>query len=306
MNTKQTIVPGTRGTKTMKFSKLLLASAIAMSASAFAMEDMTEDAMSDATGQDGLTIGINTPAAGISFGMNLYDTDAYGALANVGVLTIGATANKFKLTTPSAIILTIDAGSAAAGATPVLNVGIAIPANTVIHTGDIGVSGTATAKGAAARGVFGATVNNSNIMDDMTITLGATTATMQFGTGATNFLSLNTTMTGGGLNIANFALNDNAASGGGAVAATNVQVVNNGTAVASLATANLGIVATANVKAGALNTGGLLLTLGTVGNATGMDVYVKSLSLGAAALPVGDISLIGLNVNTTTVLISGH
>lgn len=295
----------------MKFSKMLLASAIALSSSAFAMESMSDDSLSDTTGQDGLTIGLTTSA--LSFGMNIYDTDSFAAVApvvaadvaDVGVITMGATANKVRLNTAgNPITLTIDAGSAAAGATPILNIGVAIPTGTVIHTGDLGVAGTATAKGVAAKGVFGAVVNNVTILNDMTITLGATTLNLQLGNAPQGaMVNVNTSMTGGGLNIANFALNDASLSGGGAIFASSIQVVNTGTAIASLPTATLGVVATASVKST-----GLVIGLTTLGTASGMDVYMKSVGVGVSGTTpvIGDISLIGLNLSGSTVTIAGH
>ena len=287
--------------------KLLLVSAISLaSTSAFAMQSLDDDSLSDTTGQAGITIGITTPAAGISYGMNIYDTDAFGSLANVGVLTIGANTKASLSTGGNPINLVIDAGSGAAGASPVLNIAISIPTGTVIHTGDIGVAGTATAKGVAAVGVFGATVNNSKFLDDMTITLGATTATMQLGSGATNLLNIATSMTGGGLTINNFALTDNAPTFGGSIFASKIQVVNKGST--PNASATLGVAATADVTSSALSIG--LTTLGVAGAtaASGADVYMTSVGFGTSGTTptIGDVSVIGLNLNGSTITIAGH
>lgn len=282
----------------MKFSKLLLASAIAMSSSAFAMESMTDESLSEATGQDGINVKFTTLPAGISFVANIYDTDAFATPVNIGALTLGTAVNPVKLiTTASGINLAIDAGSAAAGASPVLNIAVGIGAGTIIHTGDIGVAGTATAKGTG--GTFPALVNNGVILNNMIMTLGATTMTVQLGAGATNFLNIASTMTGG-LDITNFALNDLSPTNGGSIFAASIAIDDAG------AGTDLTIAATAGIKTGAVGVGGLSLALNTVGTG-GMDVRITDFGLGqSGTTPImGDISLVGLNLNGSTLLISG-
>jgi hypothetical protein len=280
--------------KNMKFQKLLLASAIgvAMSSSAFAMESMTDDSMSSVTGQDGLTVSIQTPAAGLSFQTNVYDSNGFGAgNLSPGVIVIGSTTKSSINTGTSAITLTIDAGAPSLGGAPTLNIAVGIPNNTVIHTGDIKVASTVTTAAFSAL-----TATSATLLNDMTITLGATTLNIQLGAqpqGA--MIAMNTTMTGG-LNIANFALNDTV--GGSSISVGNINLTDmsgaNLTVVASVAAKPAGLVITTT-------------TLGTAGTAagSGLDTQLTAVKLGGAPA-IGNVEILGLNLNGSVITIAGH
>jgi hypothetical protein len=54
-------------------------------------------------------------------------------------------------------------------------------------------------------------------------------------------------------------------------------------------------------------TGGLVVTLGQLGVGAGIDVTINDAQLGSAtAADMGDIQLLGLNIDGTSLIISGH
>lgn len=295
--------------------KLALASAIiAASSSAFAMQAMDDEALSAATGQDGITLSITTPALGITMATIIHDNDGHTGNANSGAIVIGDPADPLNATAggnrPMSIVfggalnLVIDADGG--DATPVaagqtgayLNIGVSLTGTTTIHTGDLSVmnSGTTSGTQAAGAGYGTVTAAGTPLLNDMTITLGATTANIQLGSepqGA--MIRLNTVMTGG-LNIANFSLND--ANSGGSIAVASI-----GMRDAGVGATDLTVDASVNATAA-----GLAVSLNQLGDATnGVYQTLTGVKLGApAAAVLGDIEVIGLNLNGTAITISGH
>lgn len=285
----------------MNFKKLVLATAIAtVSSASFAMEAMDEEALSDTTGQDGLTININPPDAGIGADIWIHDKDGLsgisGASSNSGAIVVDgfllnpSGANSF---INVVIDVTGDANNAAPATDPMLNVAITLPASTVISTGKILV---ADSNGA---GVAVGT-NQKTILDNMNITLvGATLINMQLGNEQQGSMILVSTTITGGVTITNFALQDSGGTvTGGSINADSISFKNNGGANL---TAKVGVDASATA---------LRLTLTTLGDpTTGLNISMANVGLGAdgtATVGVGDIDIVGLNLNGTTVDISGH
>lgn len=291
----------------MTFKKLALAAAVALVPTAgFSMEVLDDSALSDVTGQDGIEVAIQPDATnGISADIIVHDTTGYGTSTFAGAITITG----FKLVTgANAITAVIDAGDTTqngAVGTATLNIAVAIPAGTVLTTGDIGVGNSG--RDDVAPGNWNAN-NVATVMNTMDITLGATTLNIQLGnelqdvagaaTASTSFMiALDTAIGSGGINITGFSLND--VNSSGAIGASSVRLVNaNG----------LDATGTLDVKVG-INAAlaGLVLEVGQLGDATnGMDVRMTDMYLGSVGAGiVGDVSINNLNLTGTVVTISG-
>lgn len=230
------------------FSQLALVSAIATSGSAFAMQSMDDAALSEATGQDGITILIapptlGAPVAGRTNGITigaavLHDKDGFAGSLGGGAIILGdasqanaanvaGTAMGVYGSTP--IVVTIDAsngqGATGLGGTaPVLNINVGLPADLLIRTGDISIDGSARA--GIATGAAGAIIGNAatggttgtsvKILNSMDIALGGATMNIQLGNpnqsagaiAATTPMILMGGSVAGGLTISNLGLVD--------------------------------------------------------------------------------------------------
>lgn len=288
------------------FAKLALVSAIAMSSSAFAMEALEDEALAEMTGQDGVTISITPPAGGITMSTVIHDTDPAVDGAIVIGNPLGAAGHTLtSITTPvgQAIDILVDAtgdvDAGTAGNQASLLVNITIPTGTTINTGSIS---------AAQSNGAGVAVTNqtSAIMDNIAITLGATTLAMTLGNEVATtgqMMLLNTTMTGG-LSLANFALRDanggngTAASGGSAIRATNIAINNAGASTDLAVNARIDVVPT-----------GLQMNLVTLGTG-GMDMSITGLRFGSTSatdnVAIGNVDVIGLNLAGTLIRVAGH
>lgn len=291
-----------------RFSRIALASLIAASSSAFALESMEDEALFEATGQDGVTISITPPAGGIVFSTVIHDTDP----ATDGAIIIGnplsaAGHTATSITTPvgQAITMLVDAtgdiDAGTAGNQASLQVNITIPTGTVINTGTIS---------AAQSNGAGVAVTNQTaaIMDNIAITLGATTLAMTLGNEVATtgqMMRLTSTMTGG-LSLANFALRDanggngSAASGGSAIRATNIVMNDLGASTDLTLDARIDVIPT-----------GLQVNLVQMGTlAGGMDVQFTGLRFGSTSaadnVAIGNVDIVGLNLAGTLVRIAGH
>lgn len=281
------------------FAKLALVSAIALSSSAFAMEAMEDEALAETTGQDGVTISITPPSGGITMSTVIHDTDPTvdGAIVIGNPLAAGGH-TLTSVTTPvgQAINVLIDAtgdvDSGTGGSQAALLIGVSIPTGTVINTGSIS---------AAQSNGAGVAVTNqtSAIMDNVAITLGATTLDMTLGNEVASggqMMQLNTTMTGG-LSLANFALRDanGGGTGGSAIRATNISINNAGASTDLAVNARIDVVPT-----------GLQMNMVTLGTG-GMDMSITGLKLGdTAAAAIGNVDVIGLNLAGTLIRVAGH
>lgn len=298
----------------MEFKKLALAAAVAaLPATGFSMEAMEDSALSGVTGQDGISIALNT---NLSASLIVHDTDGiqnaagtaaatYTTVAGTGTTAVttvhgpyGSAAalvmEDFAINTAGGdITLDIDAGdSATAGVEPVLNIQVGIPTGTQITLGSVDVANSNRDDG--GWGVV-ATGRVDDVLNLGSVTLGATTMNIQLANEPQgDMIALNTTITGG-IGIANFALND--ANSGGGIGVDNVAIVGNGIAAGDLAV-DAGINVDGN---------GLVVRLDTLGSATGADVRLTGVNLGdGSGGNLGDIELVGLQLSGTTLTISGH
>lgn len=288
---------------TTRFKKILLASLIAASTSAFAMESLDEEALSDTTGQTGVLIGITPPA--MSFSVVLHDTDGYAGATDSGAIVFGdpyspaAGRVKTQLSFTGEVVMKIDAtgdnNGATAGGAPTLRVNVAIPGMT-LHTGDMYAADTDATGTLAGFQALSAT-KTAIILSDMTMTMGATTLNFELGNenqGA--MLKIATAMTGG-FSITGFKLND--ANSGGFLG-TDLTVKDN-------AGTDLTVNASVDFISGGAS-GGMRVNLTQFGNATnGADVRLANLKFGDATTPtIGNVDIVGLNMNNTVIRIAGQ
>lgn len=317
------------------FTKLALVSAVAVSGSAMAMESMDDSALSSATGQDGISIGLGISKIAIE-SLYIHDNDGLAAAGAVGDAGFGGTSKAGAITitgTGSATIngganfadgiviaantdnagayllpshnfadLTIDsdAGTGANGA--FLNIGAKV-SGLKIFVGKIGVAkSNAVQASGAVRGID-ATSNNT-IINGLSLSTGVTTANIQLGaTPQGAMIVVNGTMNGG-LQINNLGLVDNA--GGGQITIGKISLADHG-----------GTDLTTNAKV-SVTPNGLAITA----MQTASDLYIKNISLSGsgtqaawvAGPSIGDVEVSNMRVfNGTTgttpgaiITVSGH
>jgi len=286
------------------FPQLALVSAIAISGNAMAMQALDDATLSDATGQEGITITITPAGGGISIdqlvvrdvdGLGSSTTPVAGLSGNSGAITLGNAATDFRIDT-TGIDVVIDADGN--GASPVLNVGIKLNGAS-ITTGDIGV-----AVGDASTSAVTRKATTVTVLDSMNIALGTTNLNVQLGNEAQGAMIKVSATIAGGLLINNFALKDTGgvtAKSGGAISIGTISV----TDAPTLATPNpTGLTVNSDID---VNATGLVLT----NNGGAVDVVLDNVKLGSNAVgnttpTLGDVGLFGLNMTGTTITISGH
>ncbi|HAV57471.1 MAG: protein FilA [Acinetobacter sp. GWC1_38_13] len=316
------------------FTKLALVSSMAISANAMAMQAMDDAALSSATGQDGINIGIGagvnadleafmtgtTPTTASMRGIYVtdlfvHDNDGLATTAAFNGVNLGGQA------TAGAIHIAGLGLQATAGAdnfdgtasTNLLNLKIDTDAGTTLNGGggaflNIGanVAALRVKVGAISVGASGAApdLTTANIRRGTTGTENQilTGLTLDMGKVAAN-VQLGATPQGAmvlvksslsGLNITNLGIND--AAGGGQIYLDGLHVRGAGGGAIDV---DLGI----SVK----STGLEIKNNSTAGN----DVYVKAVRLGAAATgstnaSIGDVEVQGLKLGQTTITIAGY
>ncbi|SUU03373.1 putative pilus system protein FilA [Acinetobacter haemolyticus] len=284
------------------FTKLVLVSSMAISANAMAMQSMDDAALSAATGQDGINIGIALDSTGISIDkLYLHDNDGLqtstnitGATGVAGAIAIdGITITQTGTDNLLDLVIDTDAGTSGEA---FLNIAASVGA-VDISIGSIGVApsngASLTDTTTAVRGVTG---TPTEILTGLDLSLGAISANVQLGaTPQGAMIKLDSTLEGG-LTISNLGIND--ATGGGQIYLDNIYVRGTGNTTGDL-----------NIDTDiSVTTSGLQLK----NNSTqGMNVYLEGVRLGASATgatnaSIGDIEIQGLNVGTSTITISGH
>jgi len=326
------------------FTQLALVSAIAASSSAFALQSMDDAALSDTTGQDGITILVALPGNVLNIDqVAIFDADGFSGALEHGAIVLGKNANAagaaagsaptlgtgMSITTNGAIGLVIDAsgGGAAAtttGAAPVLNVAVNLPSVFTFVTGDIGVAG---AQGAVGSQLVDANTTTGKgvvkIMNSMSIGLGGASMNIQLGNPTQGAMIIASGTITGGLSIGNLNVVDNTTANAGTLNVANFKLTSNGSSDLALkATVDVAN-ATGMVAAGftGATAGGIVVGLGTLssGNyATGTftansakyDMYLQGVSAGsfpaAAGETIGDIRVTGLNLTGAKIAIQGH
>lgn len=289
------------------FTKLALASSIAISGHSFALQAMDDAALSATTGQDGISIGIGATNINIDK-VHVFDGDGLAANATLpGTTTpiVGGTAeagaieiNDIKLsmntdsvlTTGNFVDLTIDTDGN--GGTPFLNVGAAV-SGLNIELGQINV------RSAAEDGDFMTVADDAGsatILNGLSLKTGTIATNIQLGnTPQGAMIKLDGTMQGG-LELNNISLHDASAGAGGDIVLGKIKINDAGEANMSL---NTDIAVTeAGLQVTALK--------------TPTDIYVQGVHLGKASnASIGDIKISGLSImNGATagakITITGH
>ncbi|QSB55185.1 protein FilA [Acinetobacter calcoaceticus] len=280
------------------FTKLALVSSLAISANAMAMQSMDDAALSAATGQDGINIGIALGSGGISIDkLFIHDNDGLdpatgitGAAATAGAIAVSGVTVKQVDTTTNLLDLKIDSVGASGTNGAFLNVAANVGAVDV-HVGSVGVGTSGTLNTTTAvRGIT--ETAPTEIISGLDLSLGAISANVQLGaTPQGAMIKVNSALKGG-LTLSNFGIND--AAGGGKIVLDKVMVRGAGNTTGDLdVDANISVVPT-----------GLKIQ----NNSTqGMNVYVQGVHLGSStAASIGDVEIQGLKVGTSTITISGH
>ena len=327
------------------FTKLALVSSMAISANAMAMQSMDDAALSAATGQDGINIGIGISKIEIEKVL-IHDNDGLGgAAANAGAIVIqgnGLAASATNLNSTNGIVITApmlnattvdnsralashnladltidtDKGTGANGA--FLNVAAAV-SGLDIYIGEIGVSGSNAASTTVRRG--NDTTNYNAILSGLTIKTGLTNANIQLGAAPQGaMIVLNTTMQGG-LEIKNLGIVDSSTKTGTADGTTGNraagQIFLDSIKVSDANAANLTVNAAVSVVGKEdTNNGYLRIITGSGATTPKTDMYIKGVHLGSqAAASIGDVEVQGLqtyyfngtaNVQGSVITISGH
>lgn len=279
------------------FKKLVLCSAIlAASGSAMAMQAMDDDSMSTTTGQDGLTITIDSSDIQ-DLGVTWIDrSGAGGTYTNPGAVTIDNIG-----VTITDLVITVDAGSSVANNGQVL-IGLVSNQDITVHLNDRAATPTGAVIGVTSAGATGSAVGTVTpilkFADNAQMVIsGGITADIKLGNrnaASEHFMTLDF---GGGAVPVNLSLTGlsvldtvgTAANGGNDV----------GIGFATLDIQNIVVHAEVDVVAGGLQ-------INTAGTSIG-SVAIERVVLGdlATNASIGDIYLTGLTSNSI-VTIAGH
>lgn len=296
------------------FTKLALASSVAISGHSFALQAMDDAALSATTGQDGISIGIGATNINIDK-VHVFDGDGLatdatlpggdspivGGTAQAGAIEIADI--KLSVNTDSAlksgnfVDLTIDtdAGTNAdnSATAPFLNIGAAVSGLNV----ELGKISVKSATKDVDTGFMTAVDENSAvILNGLTVKTGTVAANIQLGnTPQGAMIKLDGTMQGG-LELNNISLKDASNAGGGEILLGKIRINDTGSADMAL---NTDIAVTKD---------GLQLT--ALKSKT--DIYVQGVQLGQASnASIGDIKISGLSIMNgqspgAKITISGH
>lgn len=294
------------------FSKIALVSAMAISANAMALESMDDEALSAATGQDGITLTVITDGISIDK-LLIHDNDGlattaatYGTDGTDGT-NLGGTA------TAAAIVLndvtvgvnstlanpafggalarvTIDTDAGDAGENPFLNINMK---NNAIDIGvgsiSVGTSNAIPATG-ARRGIVDTT--ETEIISGLDITIGASELNVQLGAQPQGAMIIANGVIQGGVTINSLNLIDTATTGEIAIGDLRITSANS---------TNLAVDTQISVLPAAHATGGGL----AISSSGAKDIYIGSLALGNTS-SIGSIEIQGLDMGNNQLIVSGH
>ena len=292
------------------FTKLALVSSMAISANAMAMQAMDDAALSSATGQDGISIGIALDTDITIDKLYIHDNDGLqtsttivGATGTSATVTSGAISIDGITVAQSGtgnlldLVIDSDAGTgntvgSGPNSTAFLNIAATVGAVDV-SIGSIGVGQSGASKNAALiadastvadvrRGATGV----NEIITGLDLSLGSITANIQLGSAPQGaMIKVDSTLSG--LDITNLGIKD--AAGGGTIQLGGIHV-------RGASGAAIDVDLDVNVTTAGLE---------VVNNSTAKnDVYIRSVGLGGAS--IGDVEIQGLSMGTSTITISGH
>lgn len=290
-------------------NKLVLASAIiAASSSAFAMQALDEDTMSATTGQDGLTITINSTNLQ-NLDVKYIDRDGiagdatYAHAGGLHIFGAGGATDGLDITSSDPTVITLDVGGVAgsgAGAGGQLRIGVAMGATTInlqnvtIAAVDAVDTANLTATNHATTGPdAGNSIISFGTGAALNIAAGSKIE-IQLGNRAVGSHFLTTFANLGNISLTNLSINDSV--GGGSI---------------SLGTVGLsGVQSSAAVDVVA---GGLRIDTGYDSTAAGGyngtsigQLALERVKLGSAAqAPIGDVYISNLTANNV-ITITGH
>lgn len=253
----------------------------------FAMQILNDEMLSDATGQDGITLTLEN--TGTSAQVIWTDNDGLAGITGTkGALVFGegAAANNFRISGGKTVIL-IDSDSG--GSNPFLNIAINLPANLIVNTGNIYVAGKDNT----------GLINQKKIINDTQIELSGLNINAQLGNAPQGNLLQFSGVINNGLRLNNFALIDGSTSTTTADYGIGTsQIVIRDNLGSNLTLDNIGVSVTSS---------GLLVDTSKTTNK--IDVLVSDLKFGnlAPTSPViGGISVLGINLSGLSMTISGH
>ncbi|MEG1696657.1 MAG: pilus assembly protein FilA [Acinetobacter sp.] len=326
------------------FTKLALVSSMAISANAMAMQSMDDAALSAATGQDGINIGIGISKIEIEKVL-IHDNNGLTNATLGGTSTAGAIVikgNGTGLTATNGVVITApmlnattvdntralashnladltidtDAGTGTNGA--FLNVAAAV-SGLDIYIGEIGVSGSNAVGSTVRRGNDAA--NYNKILSGLTIKTGIMNANIQLGAAPQGaMIVLNTTMQGG-LEIKDLGIVDSSTKTGTADGTAGNraagQIYLDSIRVSDANATNLTVNAAVSVVGKEdTNNGYLRIVTGSGATTPKTDMYIKGVHLGSqTAGSIGDVEVQGMqtyyfngttNVPGSVITISGH
>lgn len=304
-------------------TKLVLVSSMAISANAMAMQAMDDAALSAATGQDGLNIGIGISKIEIEK-LFIHDNDGLATAALGGTSTAGAivikgnaktgdpnetngiviganydNAGAYLLPSRNLADLTIDSDAGTTGTGGAfLNIGAQV-SGLDIKIGEIGVTGSGALPTAASTSIRrgGDDANYNAILSGLSLKTGPMSANIQLGAAPQGaMVKLNAQMVGG-LEITNLGILDNSTKKGDG---SGDSATNRAAGVIHLDSIK---VADANSKNLTLNQS--ISVIGSDGTSAGylriisssgpVDNYVKGIHLGSqGAASIGDVEVQGL------------
>lgn len=279
------------------YKKALLAAAIAaVSSTSFAMQAMSDDSLSATAGQAGIDVTLSTQ---LNMDMYVHDTDGFTGYTDSGAIVMRGIGIDDGAGGNAGIKIAIDAGATGAATNDaILQVNVSTTTATRLNLGTLTV---ANSNRPVSWGLVAGT-ETGTLMSLGSLTMAATPGLLNIQMGHESaaqgaWMEMKTTFTNG-LSITGFSLNDagGAISGGGI--GTDLTVLDNG-----------GTDLTADIKIDA-DTTGLKLTLAQLGSAgNGMDIHMANLKLGdvsASGTAIGDVEVVGLNLNNSVVTLVGH
>lgn len=284
----------------MTFKKLALVTAIACAPMAsFGVESLDDAALSAATGQDGLAIGLDLS---VNTDTIIHDTDGIDAAYQTLYGFAGAIVVTGLDLQATGIEVEIDAGDDVIGTTanaPTLNVHVNLANGVTLQTGTVGVANSNRDNSA-----WGAT-GTVNVLNNMTVSVGATDLNIQLGNEPQGAMISIVADVTNGLTLNNLGITDaggTATYTGGTIGASVVTLMNNNDP--TMLSVNMGINVVDN--GGVSGNGGLRIDINQLGDAVnGMDVRIERQYLGTVAAGyVGDVEVVGLDL-TGAIIISG-
>lgn len=261
------------------------------SGTTYALQPLDDHSMSQATGQDGLTVTLqdfepnaqiiwsdNDGLSPANFGVTAPETGAV-------IFGDGTSSGNFRMSKGTTFIkMDADANSGS----PFLNVNIELPSDLTINTGDVHVAG---------KDVNGNLIDKTKIMNDMTIKLGGLNLNMQLGNAPLGAMFLITGVIQSGIQVSNIALIGDTTAGTDYGIGIGELVIRDGSGGSNLTFNGLQV----NVVSAGLR---LTPSAGKV-----VDVLMSDLRLGGIASgdpQIGGFAMLGLKLGGTSLTISGH